>query len=215
MLNENLITELVDREIVTDTFRRLPSEKKERVYRVTIELFSDYGYDGLSIDEICKYAGVSKGSFFQYFPSKSHLLEFDIIMFDDYLSRWMEEIKKNETASLARERILHFYRNLVVNTKLFKAEQQFYLFVTNSLHHARVTYEGLDLERHFHNYISEIIRRGVDTGEIRGDVEVELTAHLVSLIISALLTHQYTPQKVFYRKTEEYLITFLFDGIKV
>lgn len=214
MLDENLIAELVERKVVSDTFRRLTTDKKNRIYRETITLFGEYGYDGLAVDKLCRMAGISKGSFFQYFPSKSHLLEFVLLVFDDYLGKWMAEIKKNEKAVLARDRLLYLYEALLVNSKLFKTEERFFLFVTSALNHSAVTIEGIDIERHLHNYVEEIIERGIQTGEIRGDVEVKLTTYLVSLIMSALVQKQYLGRRLYRGKLEEYFISFLFDGIK-
>lgn len=213
-LDENLIAELADREVISSTFRRLTPEKKTRIYRATIEQFGEYGYDGLSVERLSREAGISKGSFFQYFPSKSHLLEFAVLVFDDYLAKWVDEIRRNERAALARDRLLYLYQSLVVNSRLFKTEERFLLFVSSAMNHAAVTIRGVDLERHFHDYVAEIIERGERTGEIRGDFDVELTAHLVALIIDGLVRKQYTDRKLPRRETEDYLISFLFDGIK-
>jgi hypothetical protein len=86
--------------------------------------------------------------------------------------------------------------------------------VTHGLDHAGVVLEGIDLERHFRSYVEEIVTRGVETGEIRGDVEVDLTGRLVSMLIGALLQRQFSGRFLPRRRTEEYLISFLFDGIK-
>lgn len=213
-IDENTIADLVKRSIVTDTFRRLPLDKRERVYRTSIRLFGEYGYDGLSVDQFCREAGISKGSFFQYFPSKTHLLEFAILVFDDYLARWAAELREHEKAVMAPDRLLYFYRALVTNTRLHATEQKFYLFITHALHHAGVALQGFDLERHFHEYIAEIIARGVQTGEIRADYEVDLTGHLVSLIMGALVSREYRGQLYTRTEMEDYLVSFLFDGIK-
>jgi len=172
MLDENVIASLVERKVVSDTFRRLTPEKKNQIYRAAIRLFGKYGYDGLAVDEICRQAGISKGSFFQYFPSKSHLLEFAVLIFDDYLARMLEEIRNQEKVVLARDRLLYLYNSVAVNTRLFEDEQAFYLFMTNAVRHAAITVEGVDLERHFQDYINEIIERGEQTGEIRGDFDI-------------------------------------------
>lgn len=214
MLDENVVAELVRRKVVTDTFRRLTLEKKERLYRTAVRLFGKYGYDGLAVDVICRQAGISKGSFFQYFPSKSHLLEFAVLVFDDYLTRMVEEIRKQEKAVLARDRILYLYHAVAVNTRLFEDEQAFYLFVTAAVRHAAIMLEGIDLERHFREYITEIIERGEKTGEIRGDFEIELTGYLVSIIIEGMVRRHYSHHRVPTRPMGEYLISFLFDGIK-
>ena len=214
LLDENLVAELVRRGIVTDTYRRLSPEKKNRLYRTAIRLFGEYGYDGLSIDQLCEEASISKGSFFQYFPSKTHLLEFVILIFDNYMGKWIKEIKSNEQAVLARNRILYIYQALILNSKLYRDEEKFFLFLSSAMNHSGVIIEGIDVNRHIHEYINEIIHRGVQTGEIRGDFEVDLTGYLVSLIIEGLVRRQYSDHTLFRRHTEEYLISFLFDGIK-
>ncbi|HOP05871.1 MAG TPA: TetR/AcrR family transcriptional regulator [candidate division Zixibacteria bacterium] len=213
-LNENLINELAANGTAGDTFRRLTPDKKSRVYRTALKLFAEFGYDGLSVDQFCREAGISKGSFFQYFPSKSHLLEFTVLMFDDYLGRWMQSLRQAETAALARDRIRYLCNALIVNSRLYRDEEQFYLFVTRALYHSAVALEGVDIERHFSDYVNDIIIRGEQTGEIRSDADAELTAHLVELVVSALVKRRYIDHSIRPRQMADYLISFLFDGIK-
>ena len=59
LLNENIIAELVEQKVVTDTFRRLTSDKKERIYRTALKLFGKFGYDSLSVDDFCHCKGSS------------------------------------------------------------------------------------------------------------------------------------------------------------
>ncbi|HUV29794.1 MAG TPA: TetR/AcrR family transcriptional regulator [Acidobacteriota bacterium] len=214
MLDENTVADLVERGVINDTFRRLPRQKKNQIYRTAVALFGEYGYDGLPVDRLCREAGISKGSFFQYFPSKSHLLEFTILVFDDYLVKWLAEIRRQEKTVFARERLRYLYEALVLNAKLYRSEQRFYLFVTHALRHAAVVTEGIDLERHFRQYVCEIVERAAQTGEIRADFEVDLTGYLVSNIIEALVQRQFSGHRTPRRETEEYLVSFLFDGIK-
>ncbi len=214
MLDENVIADLVGRKVISDTFRRLTPEKKLQIYRAATALFGRYGYDGLAVDRIARDAGISKGSFFQYFESKSHLLEFTILIFDDYLAKWVAELRAGESAARARDRLRYLYESLVINAKLHPSEQKFFLFATHGLDHAGVVLEGIDLERHFTGYVEEIVARGVQTGEIRGDFEVDLTGYLVSMIIEALVRRQFSGRHLPLRRTEEHLISFLFDGIK-
>ncbi len=213
-LDENLIAELSDAGVIFDTLRRLPPHKKERIYRTAIELFGEYGYDGLSIDRLCAQASISKGSFFQYFPSKSHLLEFAVLVFDNYLESVVNELRQNETAVLARDRLRYLYQALVVDSRLFAAEEKFYLFVTRAVDHSAIALKGLDLERHFYSYVTDIIDRGVQTGEIRSDFDVALTGQLCCLVVGALVTRHYAGDRRPHRHMEEYLVSFLFDGIK-
>lgn len=213
-MDENLITELAEKGIVSDTFRRLSSDKKLRVYETAVRLFGEYGYDGLSVDRLCREGGISKGSFFQYFPSKSHLLEFAILVFDANLARWVAEIRARQPATLAHKRLLHLYRKLVADLKLHKAEGKFYHLLTAGIHHSVVVIEEIDLERHIRGYIEEIIVRSERTGEIRGDYDSHLTSYLVYLFIAGLLDGHGTGEGIPLHLVEGYLMSFLFDGIK-
>jgi len=213
IVNENLIVELVKNKVISDTFRRLNADKKSRLYQIAVKLFGEYGYDGLSVDQYCEEASISKGSFFQYFPSKSHLLEFAILIFDDYLEQLFDEIRKAEPGPMVRQKISHLYDTLVINSRIYSNEEKFYLFATRAIDHSAVSLQGIDLERHLVIYVEEIVRRGEETGEIRGDFNIDLTSNIVSLIIGALVNNTYGRKKETLRETESYLITFLFDGI--
>jgi AcrR family transcriptional regulator len=213
-VDENLVAELVGRRVVTDTFRRLHPEKKALIYDRALTLFGRYGYDGLAVDRICRECAISKGSFFQYFPSKTHLLEFALLVFEDYLVRWVTDVRGRETAVLARDRLAYLYHEIIVRSKLYRAEQTFYLFATRGLEHSGVVIEGIDLERHFREYITEILERGEQTGEIRGDFDIDLTVYLVSVIIEGIVARRFSSKERFIPNVGEYLISFLFDGVK-
>lgn len=48
-------------------------ESKCQLLRVAMQLLSESSYGSVSVDDICKKAGVKKGSFYYFFPSKSDL----------------------------------------------------------------------------------------------------------------------------------------------
>ncbi|RIL03390.1 hypothetical protein DCC78_05015 [bacterium] len=47
---------------------------RQRVIDVAFALWADRGYDQVSVDTICEQAGIAKGTFYFYFPTKEHLL---------------------------------------------------------------------------------------------------------------------------------------------
>lgn len=212
-LDENMVAELVARGIAGDTFRRLDNEKKGRIYSTAVHLFGKYGYDGLSVDEFCREASISKGSFFQYFPSKSHLLECSILIFEAYLNDWVSNIRSEENTVLARDRIRYLTQAMIVNLRFFPSEESFYLFVTQALDHSAIMLEGIDLERPFRNYVKDIILRGEETGEIRGDIDIEITSQICTLVISAFIKKHYHDHTVPRRALQDNLVSILFDGI--
>src|SRR5919204_2025334 len=47
---------------------------KERLFRTALQLFAKKGYVNTRVEEITAAADVAKGTFFNYFPTKEHLL---------------------------------------------------------------------------------------------------------------------------------------------
>lgn len=214
MIDENIVNELVRRKVVTDTFRRLPSIKKEKIYKSGLLLFGKYGYDGLSVDQFCLETRISKGSFFQYFPSKTHLLEFTLLLFDNRLKTFIEQIKQNESKILARDRLLSLIQTLMARGNLDVTEKVFYLFAANALHHSAVTVEGINIPRHLNSYVNEIIRRGTETGELRRDYLPAVTGAVVASALNAVLIHYFLRNIQPDDLTVQTFLSILFDGIK-
>lgn len=57
----------------TNQFIRLTPEKQARIVDASISEFSDKGYETASMNKVVELAGISKGSLFNYFKSKSSL----------------------------------------------------------------------------------------------------------------------------------------------
>ena len=53
---------------------RRRNETKERLFRTALQLFAKKGYVNTRVEEITAAADVAKGTFFNYFPTKEHLL---------------------------------------------------------------------------------------------------------------------------------------------
>ncbi len=57
---------------------KLRQDRAHRTRRTLVDaastLWTEQGYDQVAVTDICERAGVSKGTFFYYFPTKEHLL---------------------------------------------------------------------------------------------------------------------------------------------
>ena len=90
---------------------KVSAEKKEKIIECALRLIEEKGYDNVSVSEITKAAGVSKGAFYIHFNSKDDLIIKQInLYFDDskldgdftvyeklkyFLTKSVERIKKN------------------------------------------------------------------------------------------------------------------------
>ncbi len=52
------------------------SERKERLYEAALALFRQQGYEQTTVDQITRQAGLAKGTFFNYFPTKDAVLRY-------------------------------------------------------------------------------------------------------------------------------------------
>lgn len=50
------------------------ADVRDRLYKAAISLFERDGYDAVSVAQIVAEAGVAKGTFFNHFPSKAHIV---------------------------------------------------------------------------------------------------------------------------------------------
>src|SRR5215471_6521871 len=53
---------------------RRSAELRDRIFRSALALFGKKGYAGTTVEDITEAADVGKGTFFNYFPSKEHIL---------------------------------------------------------------------------------------------------------------------------------------------
>lgn len=53
---------------------RLKAERRQAIYEAALELFTEKGYDAVRVEEITETVDVSKGTFFNYFPTKEQVL---------------------------------------------------------------------------------------------------------------------------------------------
>src|SRR5260370_2827663 len=54
--------------------QRRSAEIRERLFRAALNLFAQKGFAETTVEDITESADVGKGTFFNYFPSKDHIL---------------------------------------------------------------------------------------------------------------------------------------------
>src|SRR5271169_6876995 len=62
------------RSIPSDRRSRRSLELRERLFRAALDLFAKKGFAETTVEDITNTADLGKGTFFNYFPSKEHIL---------------------------------------------------------------------------------------------------------------------------------------------
>jgi AcrR family transcriptional regulator len=127
------------------------------------ELWSSDGFDGGSVDDVCRKAGVAKGTFYFYFPRKEHLLVMlvfgRILPRESDLKRWLES--KRTTLALCIELVSGIAsraRGLKPRLVLRAVEESF-------SHHGEIG-KLAGGGRSIRFYAEPILERGVTRGEV-------------------------------------------------
>src|SRR5947207_5720037 len=158
----------------SDRRRRRSAAIRERLFRASLELFAQKGFAETTVEDITEAADVGKGTFFNYFPSKDHIL----LAFGEMQLGKLEAAI--ELAGLTGEPMPDFLRGLgarmtqepVRNPAIIRALLQAYLSTTP------VREAILDLQKRVLALHTEMIRLGQEQGEIRNDIPAEEIAYV-------------------------------------
>jgi AcrR family transcriptional regulator len=149
-----------------DRRQRRSAELRERLFRAALQLFGEKGFAETTVEDITDAADVGKGTFFNYFPSKDHIL----LAFGEMQLGKLEAAVN--TARSTNEPMPHFLRSLGVrmtqeptrNPAIIRALLQAYLSTTP------VREAMIDLQMRTHALHTQMIQLGQDRGEIRSDL---------------------------------------------
>ncbi len=95
---------------------RKPLYSKEEILEKGIQYLWEHGYHGTSVKDVVEAAGIPKGSFYAYFPSKE---EFAVEALQAYANRGqalMQNTLHND-ALTPKERIIRFYQKRAEDSK--------------------------------------------------------------------------------------------------
>ncbi len=153
-------------------------DTKEKILRAAMQAFSEKGFNGVSVDEIAKRAGVKKALIYYYFPSKDKI-------FKEVWDRSLGELEKHLFDEIENEKsyikklkgFLKAYIDFVTNRKVISE-------VINK-ERASVMSEDkwTDLKERYEGFLSKIaslIDEGKRYNAIYEDIDPMAAANLIS-----------------------------------
>ena len=141
-------------------------ELRERLFRAALDLFAKQGFAETTVEDITNAADLGKGTFFNYFPSKDHILLAFAEMQLGKLRLAIDEARRTSVPmpqfmrSLAALMTQEPVRNPDIIRVLLQA------FLSNS----QVRKAMLDLQARVLAFHAEMIQLGQGRGEIRDDL---------------------------------------------
>ncbi len=157
--------------------RRAGSEaRRRRVLAAARGCFGEAGFAGATIGAIAERAGVSNGLLYRFFRSKEHLFE---VVLREILRDWVRAMvprdAAHESASEALEgmfrRSVEFCRRHPLLPALLRGDRELQL--------SRIREAGRDRVQPHRDLVASLLRRGIEAGEFKVDLDVPAVADLI------------------------------------
>ena len=103
--------------LCSDTFLRLPEEKRQRFLTAAWAEFTRVRFADTSINQIVRGAGISRGSFYQYFRDKEELLRYMLEMGLEYLTSGYRRILRQAHGDIFAQQTASFEEFLTQREK--------------------------------------------------------------------------------------------------
>ena len=167
-----------------DRRQRHAAEIRERLFRAALDLFAQHGFADTTVEDITNSADVGKGTFFNYFPSKDHIL----LAFAEMQLAKLRSIIENLRAT--GEPVPQFLRTLGMrmteepgrNPSIVRALLLANLSSTPVREAMRVN------QARGHALLTEFVKIGQERGELRNDLAAGEIAHVFrQTVIGTLL----------------------------
>ncbi len=81
-------------------------ETRQLIFDTAIEMFSEEGYDAVTVDDICEKTRVAKSTFYNLFKSKDQIIVEEFLKIDSYYQEIIERIKKKRKSHI--EKLVEF-----------------------------------------------------------------------------------------------------------
>jgi AcrR family transcriptional regulator len=162
---------------------RHSAELRERLFRAALTLFGKKGYAETTVEDITEAADLGKGTFFNYFPSKEHILLGFAQMQLARLEVVVREIRKSSlpVKDGLRGLVHRMTEAPIQNPAVVRALLQAHL--SSQV----VREEMFRLHREHQKLIGGLLRHGQEHGEVRRDLPAEEIAQVLRQTIFGTL----------------------------
>jgi len=151
------------------------SEKsiRERIIETSMRLFEANGYHRVTVDQIVKESGTSKGGFYHSFKSKDELL---YIIHDQFISYVLEKAEEAyEQWETPTERLQAIVKSFVKMIDLYRS--QVTIFYQESLFLAPEYFRDIEVKRdRYKKIMFTVVQDGIDSGEFRPELPVPIVS---------------------------------------
>lgn len=155
--------------------REASEERRQRVLEAARRCFGEQGFAGATVSEIARRADVSNGFLYTFFRSKEHLFE---VVLEEIIRDWVRAMvprgvrePAGDTLEGMLRRSVEFCRSHPLLPALLRGDRALQL--------SRIQTAGRDRVQPHRDLVASILRRGIESGEFSGDIDVPAVADVI------------------------------------
>lgn len=192
-----------------DAGRRTPYTL-DRLLDVAVNVFTERGYDGTSIQHLSQASGLSKSSIYHHIEGKEHLLRLGL---DRALEPLMASTtEEGATTGPALDRLTFLIRR---NIEIMADRLPYVTLLLNVHGNTETERWALEQRRAYDKIVAGVVQEAIDEGVVRADVDARTTARLVFGMINSV-REWYRPERhIKPGALADQVCSMLLDGIRV
>lgn len=160
------------------TNRKLQAQATyENIYRAAMSLVEKKGFNNITVKEVCEKAGVSVGSFYNYFNSKDDILYEIFNKADNY---FQHTVGKKINGANAKEKIINFFMYYADYCKRDKFDQLKQIYNTSNVMFIK---KG----RYMQEVLKKIVDEGIQSGEISTDMSSDEVVRFLFIALRGVI----------------------------
>jgi AcrR family transcriptional regulator len=174
---------------------------------VALRIFAERGYDGASMDDVARAAGITKASIYHHVSGKEALLERGLGRALDALFAVLDEPQSREGRAVGRLR--HIVERVAETTMQLLPE----LTVLTRVHgHSKSERTAVERRRAFDRVVTDIIKEAQHDGDVRADLDARLLSRLI-FGMSNSVVEWYRTGSLTREAIADAVVAIAFDGI--
>ncbi len=170
-----------------ETFKKLESDKQQRILDTAVEEFASHGFRQASINRMVQRLGIAKGSIFQYFGTKEGLFQ---VVFDHAVELVRHSLRQVKQATAETDFFERLRQSLIAGVQFIDRHPRVY-----KIYLKMVFQEDFPLRAEFlqqvHLFSAEYLRplvvAGVKNGTLRADLDVNTAVFFLDALMDRFL----------------------------
>lgn len=163
--------------------RGRPGYDREAVLRRAIDLFNVRGYEATSISDLASELGVSKSAIYYHFASKERILAAAL---DEALSGLDSVVAAAAQVGVEGTAYQRLQATVVTAVQILAAHRPAVTLLLRVRGNSTLEQEALERRRHIDVQLTTLVRRAMDEGALRSDIDSEVVSKLIFGMVNSL-----------------------------